>query len=640
MPHATVTVELKRGVTLGNYELLVKIGQGGMASVWVARERVEGHEPRLVAVKTMHPQLSTDPKFRSMFLDEVGLVRSIDHDNVVRLYSTAEDQGLLYMGMEWIEGDSLRSVINEAKKRRPIPPEIAVRIISDAAAGLHAAHELTGWDGELRGVVHCDVSPHNILCGIDGKVKLVDFGVANAMSQFDETDEVRGKFGYMSPEQARGDAIDRRSDVFSLGIVLFELTTGDRLFLGRDNSHTLDLVKWGKLPKPTEVIPDYPRALESIVMKALHRDIDERYQTAEDLRDALERYLVEERTLVAKAGVAGLVKRVLGERIERIRHAVRTALEEIDGAAPSEGILPVDPVLTRAELEELSLVAAEEVSLSRIEATPVETTGVAELPPSEQEPLEKRPASTPPPTSTPPPASNPPPASTPPPPIAPVATQAEAAPSPTRSRFLPVLFGIIAALATVVAIVAYQRLRGDEPPETARTSPGGAEQPRESPPPVAPGEQPVSVDSLPFGDDSIPVGVESLPVDDGTEEAAKEKNDEPRPTSRKSSSKPKVKLTEEKPPAAKKPLNRSAMLAALGSAAGSASGCKRSGGPSGRGRASVTFSPNGRVTGVSLSGKFAGTSVGQCVVGVFRSARVPPFSGTAVTVGRGFVVPD
>jgi len=132
-------------------------------------------------------------------------------------------------------------MIAEANKRRPIPPEVAVRLIADTAAGLHAAHELRGWDGQLKEIVHCDVSPHNILIGLDGAVKLVDFGVAGAMNHISTDDEIkiRGKFGYMSPEQAQAKPLDRRSDVFSLGIVLFELTTGYRLFRGRDDRHTL-----------------------------------------------------------------------------------------------------------------------------------------------------------------------------------------------------------------------------------------------------------------------------------------------------------------------------------------------------------------------------------------------------------------
>ncbi|HMA91822.1 MAG TPA: serine/threonine-protein kinase, partial [Polyangiaceae bacterium] len=170
--------ELQSGVLLGRYELLVRIGRGGMASVWVARERsaITGTQ-RLVAVKAMLPELAAHSEFRAMFLREVQLIQAINHEHVVRVFEVSEDRGVLYMAMEWVEGESLRNVIRAAKTRGALPPEIAVRIAADAAAGLHAAHELRDWSGELRGVVHCDVSPHNILLGINGKAKLVDFGI-------------------------------------------------------------------------------------------------------------------------------------------------------------------------------------------------------------------------------------------------------------------------------------------------------------------------------------------------------------------------------------------------------------------------------------------------------------------------------
>jgi serine/threonine-protein kinase len=297
-----------------------------------------------------------------MFLDEGQIVRSIDHPNVVRVFEVAEAYGSLYMAMEWVEGDSLHALIAEANKRRPIPPEVAVRMIADTAAGLHAAHEVKGWDGELQGIVHCDVSPHNILIGLNGPVKLVDFGVAGAMSQITEDDEakIRGKFGYMSPEQAQAKALDRRSDVFSLGIVLFELTTGYRLFRGRDDRHTLDLVNWGKIPRPSQVVEKYPPELEAIVMHALDRDIDKRYQTADDLRDALETYLVEQRIVVPSAGVKGLLRRVLGSRIDQRRQQIRAAIRALDGSNPGMTLVSEESVLTDAD--------AISVSVSQVEA--------------------------------------------------------------------------------------------------------------------------------------------------------------------------------------------------------------------------------------------------------------------------------
>ncbi len=249
-----------------------------------------------------------------MFLGEGQIVRSIDHPNVVKVHEVSEDHGILYMAMDWVEGDSLRTVIKEARRRRAIPAEMAVKIIADTAAGLHAAHELRGWDGELRNIVHCDISPHNILVGLDGQAKLVDFGVANATAhtELEGGDKIKGKFGYMSPEQASAGKLDRRSDVFALGIVLYELTTGERLFRGDDAAHTLELVKNGRIPPPQEVYAKYPPGLAAIVKRALTRNVNERFQTAAEFRDALEQYLKSERILVSPAGVGQLVKRVLG----------------------------------------------------------------------------------------------------------------------------------------------------------------------------------------------------------------------------------------------------------------------------------------------------------------------------------------
>lgn len=330
--------ELKRGTRLGNYELLLRIGRGGMATVWVARARgATRDQDRLVAVKAILSDLVGDQEFVRMFLDEGRIVQLIRHPNVVDVYEPGEHAGTMFLAMEWIEGESLHSIIAEAGKRRPIPPEMAVRIIADAAAGLHAAHELKDENGESMNVVHRDVSPHNILIKVDGAVKLVDFGVARAMGRLSEVTsagQLKGKFGYMSPEQAMAKRVDRRADVFALGIVLFELTTGRRLFRGEHDAETLHLVVSGKIPVPSSIDPKYPKALEEIVMRALERDVAKRYQTAEELQHALEAYLKSERIVVPRAGIANLLKKVLGARIEQRRKAIRAALRAIDGEAP------------------------------------------------------------------------------------------------------------------------------------------------------------------------------------------------------------------------------------------------------------------------------------------------------------------
>jgi serine/threonine-protein kinase len=354
-----MTEELKQGSKLGDSELLVRIGRGGMATVWVARERAKNpKDDRLVAVKAMLPELAEESEFVRMFLDEVRLVRSIRHVNVVQVYDVGEHDGVMWMSMEWVEGESLHTVIAEAGKRRAIPPEMAVKIIADACAGLNAAHELRDEAGKLRGVVHRDISPHNILIGTNGFVKLVDFGVAKAVGRVSEATragQLKGKFGYMSPEQARGKPVDRRSDVFSLGIVLFELTTSRRLFRGETDIETLRLVISAQVPRPTSLDPSYPLELEHIVLRALERDPQARYQTAAELENDLRSYLKSQRIVVAQSGIAGLLKRVVGQRIEQRRKAVRGALKSISAGAMPPELLSSEPAFTPTSRDRITV---------------------------------------------------------------------------------------------------------------------------------------------------------------------------------------------------------------------------------------------------------------------------------------------
>jgi serine/threonine-protein kinase len=217
-----------------------------------------------------------------------------------------------------------------------------------------------------RGVVHRDVSPHNILIGTNGMVKLVDFGVAKAIGRISEATragQLKGKFGYMSPEQALGKAVDRRSDIFSLGIVLFELTTSRRLFRGEHDIDTLKLVIGGPIPKPSSIDPKYPPGLERIVLKALERNPEARYQTAQALAEDLRAYLKSERIVVAQSGLAGLMKRVLGERIEQRRKAVRAALKALgSGQAPPADLLSGELAFTPTGKDRITVSGVSSVS--------------------------------------------------------------------------------------------------------------------------------------------------------------------------------------------------------------------------------------------------------------------------------------
>jgi eukaryotic-like serine/threonine-protein kinase len=652
--------ELESGSTLGRYELLVRIGRGGMASVWVARERLahSGRE-RLVAVKAMLPELAKSSDFRSMFLEEGGLVRSIEHQNVVRVFEVAEDSGILFMAMEWVEGDSLRTVMREAMRRRPIPPEMTVRMVADTAAGLHAAHELRGWDGELRGIVHCDVSPHNILVGIDGAARLVDFGVARAMAfgSLAAGGVIRGKFGYMSPEQARGRSIDRRSDVFSLGIVLFELLTGERLFKGRDKQQTVDLVVSGDIPAPSRLNPKVPPALDPIVMTALERDRRVRYQTADEFRQALERWLVEQRILVSQAGVAQLVQRVLASTIEERRDAIREALVTADGKL-GVGLVSDLPVMEpglmgNGENESVSISVA---SLSSISGSSANAWRARPSAPPLSTPSHSHSS-----TGT-------------------ARPQVFDAPKKSRPSFLLAL-GTMAGAAAGAAAVLWALQHRPVGPDESHGEPIGTTKSAAAAAPQSPSASAGSGDGLSI--DSLPLAVDEAssakvdarrpakakprpaqepsttatepvapvaPVTPSPAEPAAEPEEEPASDVPEESvtlpeeiEKPKPKKpapAEAEPSGPAGPLNRGAAIAALGSAASSASSCRKADGPSGSGRASVTFAPNGSVVSVGLPGKFAGTAVGTCIQGLYRRAKLQPFTGGPVTLSSSFNVPD
>ena len=237
--------ELKQGSLLGDSELLVRIGRGGMATVWVARERTKDQDDRLVAVKAMLPELAEESEFVRMFLDEVRLVRSIRHPNVVQVYDVGEHDGVMWMSMEWVEGESLHTVIAEAGKHRAIPPEMAVKIIADACAGLHAAHELRDENQKLRGVVHRDISPHNILIGTNGapfaqvRTFEADSSIEIVGSDF-AVDGVPVGLGDLVPESGRvsgtftsGDAFDYSFERrLGLGTIRLVPEPGTALLLG------------------------------------------------------------------------------------------------------------------------------------------------------------------------------------------------------------------------------------------------------------------------------------------------------------------------------------------------------------------------------------------------------------------------
>ena len=284
---------------LGRYQIVKHLANGGMAQVLLARATgIEGFE-RHVVVKRIHQNRAEDPVFVKMFLDEARLAAQLHHNNIVQVHDIGKEKGEYFFAMEYVHGEDLRKLLMKVnKKKEKVPFEHVVTIVTTAALALHHAHEQRGPDRKPLGLVHRDVSPANIIVGYDGNVKVVDFGIAKAALRAKGEDTkagaLKGKVSYMSPEQCAGQPVDRRGDVYSLGIVLFELSTVKRLFKGNNDFLTMSAIVQGQVPKPSSHRPDIPPELEAIIMKALAVDPAERYQSADvpvhcsgDMYDAL-----------------------------------------------------------------------------------------------------------------------------------------------------------------------------------------------------------------------------------------------------------------------------------------------------------------------------------------------------------------
>ncbi|WP_437575001.1 protein kinase domain-containing protein [Sorangium sp. So ce887] len=273
----------------GRYESLRAIASGGMATVYLGRAVGAGGFERLVALKMMHPHIAAEPEFVAMFLDEARLAARVRHPNVVATFDLVEDP--LFLVMEYIEGPSLHLLLRTcARAKRPVPLGIVLRIFLDMLAGLHAAHELTGSDGEPLHLVHRDVSPQNVLVGIDGVSRITDFGVARAETRLMSTqgNALKGKLSYMAPEQIRAEQVDRRSDVYSAGVVLWEMLTEERLFKADNDGALIAQILQGPPAGPRGVVPSVPAAIDGICLRALRADPDERFPTAASFAEALE----------------------------------------------------------------------------------------------------------------------------------------------------------------------------------------------------------------------------------------------------------------------------------------------------------------------------------------------------------------
>lgn len=309
------------------FVILRSLAMGGMAEILLARVREPARPERLVVLKRMHRQLAADREYVKMFVDEARLAITLRHPNVVEVYESGEDDGQYYIAMEYLHGHDLRKVLSQMAKRRvPMRLANALAIARAVCRGLDYTHERTDPSGELLGIVHRDVSPHNVLVTYGGRVKLVDFGIAKTTIQLAKTRTgiLKGKVAYMSPEQALGEPLDRRSDVFCIGILLWEMTTGNWLYRRKSELETLKAVVEHDAPRPSEVIAGYPRELEQIVMKTLARRREDRWTTAGELGEALTAFAKQRRLDLRPAALSALMTSTFPEEVETW-HAARAA---------------------------------------------------------------------------------------------------------------------------------------------------------------------------------------------------------------------------------------------------------------------------------------------------------------------------
>jgi serine/threonine-protein kinase len=333
----------------GKYTLLRELASGGMARVYLAIQRSVAGFEKLVVIKRILPELARDADFVEMLLTEARTAATLDHPNVVQTFDVGEVEGTYYIAMEYINGEDIRSIVRGMKHAgvREFPLEHTLTIVRGVCAGLAYAHEKKDMEGTALQIVHRDISPQNVLVTYSGAVKVVDFGIAKSNEAVGEktgAGQLKGKAPYMSPEQARSAPLDHRSDIFAVGIVLFELTTGRRLFKASSEFETLKMIVELPCPAPSELVPNYPPALERIVMRALEKDPERRYQNARDMQADLEAFARDEKIASSAVGLADWMAMLFAEKIEEQKHVMQDAKRMADVVASQHSLAPMsDP---------------------------------------------------------------------------------------------------------------------------------------------------------------------------------------------------------------------------------------------------------------------------------------------------------
>jgi len=492
-PDANASAAAAVGTSLGRYYLASQIASGGMATVFLATVKGPGGFEKVNALKRIHPHLAEESDFVDMFLDEARIASRINHANVCQVFDFGESDGTYFIAMEYLIGEPLSRAMKTIRRNFETLdsarlPVIACKIIADACEGLHAAHNLKGKDGNHLNVVHRDVSPQNLFVTYEGNVKVVDFGIASASDRVHHTSagQVKGKFSYMAPEQSRGGKIDRRADVWALGVVLWEMLTLRRLFRRETTVETLTAMLNDPIPPPSTYRPGVPPRLDEIVLKALARSPDDRYATAREFGRDLARF----------AGATGEPADAaeLAEWMDSIFPDGRQRKYDIMDAAQ------------RGELDK-TVVTHMEVSESEVQAVDPDR-----LPPPAENP--EYPSQTPPPVDSPlnqagvaAPAMGTPAQGTGPYAAQPGPYAAQTGPYPAQGGGRPMLYAALGALSVLIlvgiaGVVGWAALTGDPPPPIAE-NPSTQQTP----------EDPIEPEVIPEPDTGvIPVQVDAGPA--------------------------------------------------------------------------------------------------------------------------------
>jgi len=312
----------------GKYTLLRKLAAGGMAEIFLALHRSMAGFEKLVVIKRILPSMNTNKAFIEMLTHEARIAATLSHPNVVQIFDVGQVDGTYFIAMEHIHGEDIQAIVRAMKKKEltEFPLEHTLGIVLGMCAGLAYAHEKRDLDGRPLSIVHRDISPRNIVVSFTGDVKIVDFGIAKSGVEPGEdtgSGQLKGKAPYMSPEQASGQSIDWRSDIFATGVMLFELTTGKRLFKGASEFETLKLIVDKEYPRPSDIRPDYPPALEHIVMRALEKNREVRYQSAREMQGELEAFIREERIAVSQVALTNWMTMLFEDKIAQQKEALQ-----------------------------------------------------------------------------------------------------------------------------------------------------------------------------------------------------------------------------------------------------------------------------------------------------------------------------